>query len=74
MRKCRQSYGIAGKVARAENVHILYEGSPLQSRIRYYWRLQYLGSKQSDDGKPGIVVGNGAFTRVRLVSPLDRRT
>ncbi|KQX68658.1 family 78 glycoside hydrolase catalytic domain [Paenibacillus sp. Root444D2] len=31
----------SGKMASRKNVHILYEGPLLQSRTRYYWRLQF---------------------------------
>ncbi|WP_082592749.1 alpha-L-rhamnosidase [Paenibacillus sp. Soil766] len=31
----------SGKIVSRKNVHVLYEGPPLQSRIRYYWKLQF---------------------------------
>lgn len=31
----------SGKMASRKTVHVLYEGPPLQSRIRYYWKLQF---------------------------------
>lgn len=40
IRQYRGTTWSTGKVLSPENTHIIYEGSPLQSKARYYWRLR----------------------------------
>ncbi|CAN7552795.1 family 78 glycoside hydrolase catalytic domain [Paenibacillus sp. LjRoot56] len=42
----------SGKIASRKNVHILYEGPPLQSRIRYYWKLQFWNQDDQMEESP----------------------
>jgi len=43
-----------GKISSSQNIHVVYEGSPLKSFTRYYWRVKVYGNngKSSDWSAP----------------------
>lgn len=54
----------SGQRSSKKNVHILYEGPPLASRLRYYWKVQVWDEKAK--GRKALSPGGKwAFSRTR---------